>query len=158
MTPHTFFWQHEFLKGDCNLITYLGHEVSIKRIVHYFIITKYKIKGNNEYRGLIVYPTYDLALDSFAANNFYGLWGCENDQYPLCVMSRNGFVMNLISTIVLWNPRFIYILIWLLWRHKILCFTFYEIVNTFVMVNWGLRWCFGIIEWEPIISLYSGRR
>ena len=66
-----------------------SHAIAVKRIAHY-------LKGIlNKQQGLIFKATPDQRLDMFVDADFAGLWGYEDDQDPVCVKSRTGYVMTL---------------------------------------------------------------
>ena len=62
--------------------------IAVKRILRY-------LQGTKE-KGLILEPISDLQVDCDVDVNFAGLWNSENDQDPICVKSRTGFlIMNM---------------------------------------------------------------
>ena len=66
-----------------------SHVIAIKRTAPY-------LKGVlNKQQGLIFKATPDLQLDMYVDADFAGLWTYEDDQDPVCVKSRTGYVMTL---------------------------------------------------------------
>lgn len=74
-----------------------SHAVAVKAIVRYLIKTRDK--------GLILSPTGDLAIDCYVDADFAGLWHKENDQDPLCVKSRTGFVITIGGCPLQWTSK-----------------------------------------------------
>ena len=75
------------------------HSLAVKRIARY-------LKGildNNQ--GLIMRPTSTLSLDCYVDADFAGLWGYEDDQDPICVRSRTGYVMTMGTCPVHWTSK-----------------------------------------------------
>jgi hypothetical protein len=64
-----------------------SHAVAAKAIGRYLLRTRKE--------GLIMKPTGDVAVDCYIDADFAGLWRHEDDQYPLCVKSRTGFLISL---------------------------------------------------------------
>ena len=64
-----------------------SHGVAIKKIIRYLAGTRDK--------GIEVEPTDDLKLDLYVDADFAGLWNHEDDQDPVCVKSRTGYVLTL---------------------------------------------------------------
>ena len=62
-----------------------SHVVGIKRILRYLQGTKNK--------GLILNPSETLQVDCYVDAVFAGLWNVEQDQDPLCVKSRTGYLI-----------------------------------------------------------------
>ena len=66
-----------------------SHAIAVKRIAHY-------LKGVlNKEQGLIFTASVDHKLDLFVDADFAGLWNYEDDQDPVCVKFRTGYVMTL---------------------------------------------------------------
>lgn len=74
-----------------------SHELALKRIAKY-------LKGTRN-RGLIINPTVDLKLECFCDADFAGLWGAEDEQDPICVRSRTGYVITIGGAPVLWTSK-----------------------------------------------------
>jgi hypothetical protein len=64
-----------------------SHGEALRRICRY-------LKGTSN-QGLILRPTAELRLDVHVDSDFAGLWKREDDQDPVCVKSRTGFVISL---------------------------------------------------------------
>ena len=75
------------------------HSEAIKRIARYLqgILKKEQ--------GLMFKPTEELTLDCYVDADFAGLWGYEDDQDPVCVRSRTGFVMTLGGCPINWTSK-----------------------------------------------------
>ena len=66
-----------------------SHAIAVKRIAHY-------LKGVlDKKEGLLFKVNPAQKLDLFVDADFAGLWGYEDDQDPVCVRSRTGYVMTL---------------------------------------------------------------
>ena len=66
-----------------------SHAIAVKRLAHY-------LKGIlAKEQGLVFKATIDQRLDLFVDADFAVLWGYEDDQDPVCVRSRTGYVMTL---------------------------------------------------------------
>jgi hypothetical protein len=74
-----------------------SHGDAIKRICRY-------LKGTLT-KGLIIRPSSDLKLDVYVDSDFAGLWRREDDQDPVCVKSRTGFVILLAECPLLWQSK-----------------------------------------------------
>ena len=76
-----------------------SHEQAVKRILRYLIGTKS--------RGLVFSPNSDgsLQLDCFVDADFAGLWGSEDDQDPISVKSRTGYVLTLNGCPLQWVSK-----------------------------------------------------
>ena len=59
----------------------------------------------NKNEGLIFKATSTLQLDLFVDADFAGLWGYEEDQDPVCVKSRTGYVMTLSDCPLHWCSK-----------------------------------------------------
>ena len=46
-----------------------------------------------EGQGLNLDPNSDMKLDCYLDADFAGLWKNKDDQYPVCMRSRTGYVM-----------------------------------------------------------------
>ena len=74
-----------------------SHEVALKRIGHYLIGTRDK--------GLIISPTSTLNIDADPDADFAGLYGYEDNNDPVCVKSRTGYVINVAGCPVYWSSK-----------------------------------------------------
>ncbi len=63
-----------------------SQEIAIKRIGCYLIGTKDK--------GMIIKPTADIGIDAYPDADFAGLYGYEDNNDPVCVHSRTGYVIT----------------------------------------------------------------
>ena len=76
-----------------------SHTIAIKHLAKYF-------KGILDHeQGLIYKPTQDLALNCYVDADFAGLWGYEDDQDPVCVRSRSGYVFTMGDCPVHWTSK-----------------------------------------------------
>ncbi len=74
-----------------------SHADAIKRICRYLQATPDK--------GLEFTPTKQMELDLYVDADFAGLWHHEDDQDPVCVKSRNGYVITLGGCPVSWVSK-----------------------------------------------------
>ena len=74
-----------------------SHAVAIKKILRYLAGTKDK--------GIRIKPTEKLEVDCYVDADFAGLWGVENDQEPVSVKSRTGFVITFMGCPLLWTSK-----------------------------------------------------
>jgi len=74
-----------------------SHGKAIKRICRY-------LKGTMD-DGLILKPTQEIAVDCYVDADFAGLWGSENNQDPICVKSRTGYVIEFAGCPVQWVSK-----------------------------------------------------
>jgi hypothetical protein len=74
-----------------------SHAEAVKRIAKY-------LKGTAD-RGLTFHPNADLKLDCYVDADFAGLWRYEDDQDPMCVKSRTGYVFTLAGCPVSWASK-----------------------------------------------------
>ena len=74
-----------------------SHGKAVKRIVRYLQGTKDK--------GLIFTPTEDLVVDCYVDADFAGLWKSEDDQDPVCVKSRTGYVLEFAGCPLTWTSK-----------------------------------------------------
>ena len=75
-----------------------SHGEAIKRICRY-------LKGTLD-KGLILRPARDnMRLDVYVDSDFAGLWKQEDDQDPVCVKSRTGFVILLADCPLVWQSK-----------------------------------------------------
>ena len=75
----------------------LSHAKALKRIVRYLQGTKDK--------GLIFAPTNELVVDCYVDADFAGLWKSEDDQDPVCVKSRTGYVLEFAGCPLSWTSK-----------------------------------------------------
>ena len=90
----------QFSTHQCARFTHCfkqSHANAIKRIVRYLLGTKDK--------GLLFDCTKELNLDCYVDADFAGLWRHEDDQDPVCVKSRTGFVITLGGFPVVWTSK-----------------------------------------------------
>jgi hypothetical protein len=74
-----------------------SHEIAIKRIGRYLLGTKDK--------GMIIKPTSNIGIDAFPDADFAGLYGYEDNNDPLCVFSRTGYVINVADCPIYWSSK-----------------------------------------------------
>ena len=74
-----------------------SHEEAIKRIVRY-------LKGTKE-NGLFFTPNKKFALDCYVDADFAGLWRYEDDQDPVSVKSRTGYMLVFAGCPLLWVSK-----------------------------------------------------
>jgi len=74
-----------------------SHEQAVLRICHY-------LKGTKD-KGLVFKPSAELALDCYVDADFASLWKVEDDQDPVCVKSRTGYVLMLGGYPLTWASR-----------------------------------------------------
>jgi histone deacetylase 1/2 len=74
-----------------------SHAKAVKRICRYLQGTKDK--------GMILRPTNELTVDCYVDADFAGLWQVEDDQDPVCVRSRTGYVLMLAGCPLLWCSK-----------------------------------------------------
>ena len=74
-----------------------SHGQAIKRIVRYLIETAD--------RGITFQPNLEEGLDCWVDADFAGLYGYEDEQDPVSVKSRTGFVLTLFGCPVLWSSK-----------------------------------------------------
>ena len=93
--PHIAYAVHQ-----CARFTHMpkaSHSVAVKQILRYLNSTKDK--------GMLLKPTKSLAIDCYVDADFAGLWGIENDQDPLCVKSRTGFLITFMGCPLQWVSK-----------------------------------------------------
>ena len=73
------------------------HEEAFKHICWYL----QGFKG----QGIIFQPTQELQLDCYVDADFYGLWTHENDQDPVGVKSRTGYVFTSGECPIQWSSK-----------------------------------------------------
>ena len=74
-----------------------SHGQAVKRIVRYLIDTKD--------RGLEFEPDLSAGLDCHVDADFAGLYGYEDEQDPVSVRSRTGFVLTLFGCPIIWQSK-----------------------------------------------------
>jgi hypothetical protein len=74
-----------------------SHAKAVKQIVRYLAGTKDQ--------GMTLKPKRDLAVDCYVDADFAGLWKAEDDQDPLCVKSRTGYVLMLANCPLSWVSK-----------------------------------------------------
>ena len=74
-----------------------SHAVAVKRILRYLNSTKDK--------GMTLKPTKSLAIDCYVDADFAGLWNVEDEQNPLSVKSRTGFLITFMGCPLHWVSK-----------------------------------------------------
>jgi hypothetical protein len=74
-----------------------SHEIAIKRIGRYLIGTKDK--------GMIIKPKYTIDIDAYPDADFAGLYGYEDNNDPVCVRSRTGYVITVAGCPIYWSSK-----------------------------------------------------
>ena len=74
-----------------------SHAQAVKRIVRYLIQTRE--------RGTIFKPDLSQGLDCYVDADFAGLYGYEDEQDPVSVRSRTGFVLTLFGCPIVWSSK-----------------------------------------------------
>ena len=74
-----------------------SHGQAIKRIVRYLAGTKDC--------GIQFQPNLKPGLDCYVDEDFAGLYGYEDDQDPVSVKSRTGFVLTLFGCPIIWSSK-----------------------------------------------------
>ena len=69
----------------------------IKRILRY-------LQGAKD-KGLILNPSETLQVDCYVDADFAGLWNVEQDQDPLCVKSRTGYIIMFMGCPLTWISK-----------------------------------------------------
>jgi Reverse transcriptase (RNA-dependent DNA polymerase) len=90
----------QFAVHQCARFTHFpkkSHGEAVKRICRY-------LQGTME-QGLEFKPTAAMELDMYVDADFAGLWNHEDDQDPVCVKSRTGYVITLGSCPVTWVSK-----------------------------------------------------
>ena len=75
----------------------LLHEDAIKRIGRYLVGTWDK--------GMILKPTTLLNINAYPDADFAGLYGHEDNNDPVCVRSRTGFVITVANCPIFWSSK-----------------------------------------------------
>lgn len=73
------------------------HANAVKRIVRYLLGTKTE--------GMTFTPDKDMRLDCYVDADYARLWRHEDDQDPVCVKSRTGYVMTLGGCPLVWSSK-----------------------------------------------------
>jgi len=73
------------------------HEEAIKRLCRYLQGTKT--------HGLLLHPSTQFTLNCYVDADFAGLWRYEDDQDPVCVRSRTGYVILFANCPLLWASK-----------------------------------------------------
>jgi hypothetical protein len=90
----------QFAVHQCARFTHMprkSHAEGVKRICRYLAGTLDK--------GLVISPDKDLKLDCYVDADFAGLWKHEDDQDPVCVKSRTGYVFTLGGCPLTWCSK-----------------------------------------------------
>jgi len=74
-----------------------SHEIAIKRIGRYLIGTKDK--------GMIIKPTTNIGINAYPDADFSGLYGYEDNNDPVCVRSRTGYVITVAGCPIYWSSK-----------------------------------------------------
>jgi Reverse transcriptase (RNA-dependent DNA polymerase) len=74
-----------------------SHAAAIKAIGRYLKRTRHQ--------GIIMEPSGDLAVDCHVDADFAGLWRREDDQSPLCVKSRTGYLISIGGCPLTWTSK-----------------------------------------------------
>ena len=74
-----------------------SHGQALKRIVRYLIETRD--------RGIVFKPDLTQGLDCWVDADFSGLYGYEDEQDPVSVKSRTGFVLTLFGCPIIWSSK-----------------------------------------------------
>ena len=74
-----------------------SHGQAVKRIIRYLIDTSDK--------GIIFKPDITQGLDCWVDADFSGLYGYEDEQDPVSVKSRTGFVLTLFGCPIIWSSK-----------------------------------------------------
>ena len=92
----------QFAVHQCARFTHAprhSHAMAVKKIAHY-------LKGVlDAQQGLTFKANQNLILDLYVDADFAGLWKYEDDQDPVCVKSRTGFVITLGGCPVHWCSK-----------------------------------------------------
>ena len=89
-----------FAVNQCARFTHApkqSHAKALKRIVRY-------LKGTQD-KGLIFCPTDELVVDCYVDADFAGLWKSEDDQDPVCVKSRSGYILEYAGCPLIWSSK-----------------------------------------------------
>ena len=90
----------QFAVHQCARFTHMpkkSHSEGVKRIVRYLL-------GTREC-GLTFLPDSNMKLDCYVDADYAGLWKYEDDQDPVSVKSRTGYVMTLGKCPLIWSSK-----------------------------------------------------
>jgi hypothetical protein len=90
----------QFAVHQCARFTHCpknSHGVAVKRICRYLAGTRTQ--------GMKFAPTPDLKLDCYVDADYAGLWHHEDDQDPVCVKSRTGYLLTLGGCPLVWVSK-----------------------------------------------------
>jgi hypothetical protein len=73
------------------------HEVALKRIGCYLIGTQDK--------EMIIKPTSTIGINAYLDADFAGLYGYEDNNNPVCVHSRTGYVITIANCPIFWSSK-----------------------------------------------------
>jgi hypothetical protein len=74
-----------------------SHGIAIKQNGCYLIGTKDK--------GMIIKPTTTIGIDAYPNADFAGLYGYEDNNDPVCVRSRTGYVITVARCPIYWSSK-----------------------------------------------------
>ena len=74
-----------------------SHATGVKRVLRY-------LKGTRT-KGMTIQPTATHDVHCYVDADFGGLWGSEDEQDPICVNSRTGFVLLFMGCPLLWVSK-----------------------------------------------------
>ena len=99
----------QFAVHQCARFTHApkkSHAQALKRIVRYLAHTREpNAAGIPQAKGIIFTPNLKEGLDCYVDADYAGLFGHEDEQDPVSVKSRTGFVLTLFGCPVLWQSR-----------------------------------------------------
>ena len=90
------------------------HATAVKRVLRYLKVTSEQ--------GLILQPNPNYKLDCYVDADFAGLWSVGNDQDPISVKSRSGFVITFMECPITWSSNYKPKLPYQQWKQSILAF------------------------------------
>jgi hypothetical protein len=73
------------------------HKIALKRIDRYHIGTKDK--------GMIIKPTNTINIDAYPDIDFSRLYGHEDNNDPICICSRTGYVITVAGCPIFWSSK-----------------------------------------------------
>ena len=89
-----------FAVNQCARFTHTpraSHAKAVKRICRYLVGTTTQ--------GLVFTLTKDLTVDCYVDADFAGLWGQEDEQDPISVKSRSGYLLTFAGCPLLWGSK-----------------------------------------------------